>query len=240
MTPEVGQTYYRKGRSGQALVVRVLSVGEWVEYAVIHGPRRSLTAGTGRCKTKNFHDFAPTDERDDYSHLEGCKIEATFLVLDTRGEPILRCSRKRADFYLRKGFAQSVGEGVLQFTDDRTEKTLRALYADEFSAFFLAVKNDRCVCCGTPDNLTRHHVVPRRHLDRIPRPWRGCLSNVLFVCRVCHDRYEAVPEPDPECNGDWQGYARRWKQHFLDALSPRHMPAGWDIVSVTNLDAIRE
>jgi hypothetical protein len=238
MTPVVGQLYYRKGRSGQALVVRVLSVGEWVEYAVLHGPKRALTLGTGRCKTKNFTDWQRTDERADYSHLNGCKIEATFLVLDTHGQPILRCSGKRAGFYLRKGFARQVGDGVLQFTDDRTERRLRELYGGPFSEFFLAVKNDRCVSCGTPDNLSRHHVVPKRHLGKVPQPWRGCLSNVLFVCRACHDRYEAVPEPDPRCNGDWQGYVRRWKRHFLDTLQPRHMPDGWDIVSVSNLDAV--
>jgi hypothetical protein len=30
IVPEVGRLYYRKGKAGQALVVRLLSVGEWV------------------------------------------------------------------------------------------------------------------------------------------------------------------------------------------------------------------
>ena len=74
----------------------------------------------------------------------------------------MRCSRKRADFYLRKGHARQVEEGVLQFTDATTERTLRELYDGHFSGFSLAVKNDRCVCCGRSGRLTRHHVVPRR------------------------------------------------------------------------------
>jgi hypothetical protein len=238
MTPQVGKIYYRKGRSGHALVIRVVSVAEWVEYQILHGPRRARVAGSGRCKTKNFLGWEETGEREDYTHLDGCKIFPTFLVLDTQGTPILRCSEQRADFYLRKAYARLVREGVLQFTDDQTENRLRELYRGQFSEFFMAVKNDRCVCCGTATNLTRHHVLPRRHKKKIPQPWRGCLSNVLFLCWACHQRYEDTLEPDPECDGDWQAYARRWKQHFLDALHPQHMPAGWDIISVRNLDAV--
>src|SRR5262249_48928476 len=141
MTPEVGRTYYRKGKAGHALVVRVLSVSEWVEYEVVHGPRRALAVGSGRCKARNFGGWESVEGRGDYSHLDGCKLFATFLVLDTRGEPILRCSQMRAGFYLRKGFARPVRDGVLQFTDGRTERRLRELYGEEFSAFFLAVKN---------------------------------------------------------------------------------------------------
>jgi hypothetical protein len=63
---------------------------------------------------------------------------------------------------------------------------------------------------------------------------------VLFLCAACHRRYEAAPEPASAYAGDWQEYARRWKDHFLATLAPRHLPAGWDIVSVSNLDAVRE
>ncbi len=241
MTPAVGRTYYRKARSGQAFVVRVEAVGEWVEYRVLHGPRRAVGLGVGRCKAKNWAGWTETEPREGgYSRLDGCIRHETFVVQSTAGEPILRCSAKRAAFYLRKGHAVPAGEGVLRFTDARNEERLRELYDGAFSAFFMAVKNDRCVCCGTGDNLTRHHVVPRRHVARIPTPWRGCLSNVLFVCRWCHERYEAVPEPEVELGPDWREYARRWERHFREALSPRHMPEGWGIVSVTNLEAVRE
>ena len=238
MIPEVGQLYFRKGRSGQALVVRVVSVGEWLEYEIVHGPRRAMSLGTGRCKAKNFADWQPTEERDDYTHLDGCKIFRTFLILDTRGEPILRCSEKRAAFYQKKGYVRVIRDGVLQFTDDQTERRLRELYPGPFSDFFIAVKNDRCVSCGTAGNLTRHHVIPHRHKAKIPQPWRGCLSNVLFLCRTCHERYEVAPEPDPDLGDDWQDYAQRWKQHCIATLEPRHLPAGWDIVSVRNFDAV--
>mgnify|MGYP002778024684 CR=1 FL=1 len=230
MTPVVGGVYYRKARSGKAMVIRVEEVGEWIRYRVLHGPRRLTQQGISSCKRHNFIDWTPTDERDDYSSLDGCIIQDTFLVQDTAGQPLLRCSRKRAEFYRRKNLVIEIEPGVLRFTDPTTEIRLRSVYGAEFSAFFLAVKNDRCVGCGTPDNLTRHHVVPRRHKPRLPVEVRRRLSNVLFVCRDCHARYEETAEPDPPLE-DVQGYVLAWSEHFLRTLQPRYMPYGWSIFS---------
>jgi hypothetical protein len=239
--PEVGRVYARR-RSGKAEVVRVTAAaGEWAEFRYLHGPDRAMRVGTGRCKVKNFPaaGWEATEERADYSDLDGADRYDTVLVLDTAGEPILRCSRKRAAFYTRKGLAAEAGPGTLRFTDPRTERRLRTLYRGGFSAFFLAVKNDRCVCCGATADLTRHHVVPRRHKRNVPRPWRSCLSNVLFVCSACHRRYEEAREPEPGVTGgDWRGYVRAWRDHFVRVLGPRFLPDGWDIISVTDLSAV--
>lgn len=238
--PEIGRMYARR-RSGKAEVVRVGALsGEWVEYQFLHGPQRSMRAGSGRCKARNFAaaGWQPTPERTDYARLDGAATYDTFRVLDTSGEPLLRCSAKRAAFYLRKRFAREVEPGVLQFTDSQTEERLRALYAGGFTAFFMEVKNDRCCACGVTADLTRHHVVPKRHKRNVPRPWRSCLSNVLFVCGRCHRRYEESPEPELAAGGDWQAYVRAWKAHFLAVLAPRFVPPGWDIISVQNLDAV--
>jgi hypothetical protein len=177
------------------------------------------------------------EEQADYTHLDGARQFDTFLVLSTEGKPLLRCSQKRARFYLKKGFARPVEDGVLQFTDATTEKTLAELYSGEFSEFFLAVKNDICICCGRGNRLSRHHVVPKRHKRKVPLPWRNCLSNVLFVCLECHERYEKTPEPDLEIT-DWREYVHAWKDHFVRVMQPKFLPVGWDIVSVTNLDAV--
>jgi len=71
----------------------------------------------------------------------------------------------------------------------------------------------------------------------VPLPWRNCLSNVLFVCLDCHRKYEQTPEPDPACT-DWKDYVYAWKEHFIRVMAPRFLPAGWDIVSVTNLQGV--
>jgi hypothetical protein len=232
---------YARRRGGKAEVVRVVAVdGEWAEFRFLHGPTRALRAGVGRSKLKNFAaaGWLPTEERDDYAHLDGATKFDTYQVLDTKGEPILRCSARRAAFYLRKGFAKEREPGVLQFTDPQTEERLRVLYLGGFTEFFMEVKNDRCCACGATQDLTRHHVVPKRHKRKLPQPWRSCLSNVLFVCGACHRRYEQSPEPDVPLTDDWQAYARAWKDHFLAVLQPRFMPAGWDIVSVRNFEAL--
>jgi hypothetical protein len=241
MDPHVGQVYARR-RSGKAEVVRVTAVaGEWVEYRFLHGPERSMRLGAGRCKLKNFAStgFLPADERADYAHLDGATRFTTFRVLDTKGQPLLRCSARRAAFYLRKGFARQLAPGVLQFTDPQTEDRLRVLYAGGFTEFFMEVKNDRCAACGATSDLTRHHLVPKRHKRNVPQPWRSCLSNVLFVCGACHRKYEATPEPDVPCATNWQEYVRAWRDHFFAVLEPRFVPAGWDIISVSNLGAVR-
>lgn len=233
-----GQVWLRK-RSSVALVRRVRAVEDGkVHYEVLHGPASLRRKPLRSCNVRSFIQHArPIEEQPDYANLDGARQIATFLVLSTTGQPLLRCSEKRADFYLKKGFAQPVSEGILRFTDDTTEKTLRELYNGEFSEFFLAVKNDACVCCGRGDRLTRHHVVPQRHKAKVALPWRHCLSNVLFVCLACHERYEQTPEPDPDAT-DWRQYVYAWKGHFIGVMQPRFLPAGWDIVSVTNLEAV--
>ncbi len=240
MTPQVGHLYARR-RSGKAEVIRVTAVaGGWAEFQFLHGPTRSMRAGTGRCKELNFTaaGWAPTDACADYTHLDGATRFTTYRVLDTKGEPILRCSAKRAAFYLRKGYAQEVAPNVLRFNDPQTEERLRVLYRGGFTEFFMEVKNDRCVSCGATADLTRHHVVPKRHKKNVPQPWRSCLSNVLFVCGACHRRYEEAPEPDVPVTAEWQAYVRAWRDHFFAVLSPRFVPSGWDVVSVQNFDAV--
>ena len=235
---EPGQVWLRK-RASAALVRRVRAVeNAKVHYEVLHGPASCRRKPFGSCNVRSFVQHAQQiEEQPDYSHLDGAKQFDTFLVLSTQGEPLLRCSQKRAAFYLKKGFARLVQDGVLQFTDATTEKTLADLYLGEFSQFFLAVKNDACVCCGRGDRLSRHHVVPKRHKKKVPLPWRNCLSNVLFVCLDCHEKYEQTSEPDLAA-ADWREYVYAWKKHFLRVMRPKFLPAGWDIVSVTNLEAV--
>lgn len=161
---------------------------------------------------------------EDYHRLDGARCQATFIVQNVAGEPLFRCSERRARFYLRKGYAVRLDDRNLRLIDDTTEKKFAELYGERLGPFFMEVKNDRCVVCGTDHDLTRHHVVPRRHKRKLPETIRRRLSNVLFVCRECHDRYESqqlVSDTlDPHV----------WKQHFFETMRPQFLPNGWDIL----------
>jgi len=39
----------------------------------------------------------------------------------------------------------------------------------------------RCVACGTTDNLTKHHLIPRK------KGGKGKKNNTVKMCRDCHD-----------------------------------------------------
>ncbi len=175
-TLEVGKCYFRK----TGLTVHVRKVeridGDDVFYRVLYGSQLKRRTHN-RTRMRNFlrWSMGEVEELSDYSHLNGCKKFETFLVRNTQGEPILRCNEHKARFYLRKGYAREVEPGVLQFIDDMTEKRLEELYLGEFSLFFMAVKNDRCVVCGKDCMLTRHHVVPRGS-----KAW--CRSRTVRVC----------------------------------------------------------
>jgi 5-methylcytosine-specific restriction endonuclease McrA len=223
---EAGKKYYHK-QGPRGAVREVLRVADGrVEYRVLYGPSRERHA-QGTCKLRRFERWADGEfVGDDYTRLDGAVLHRTYLVLSTAGEPILRCSHRRAQFYLRKGHASVVADDTIQFTNDQTENKLRELYDGQFSEFFMAVKNDRCCVCGKDHDLTRHHVVPRRQKKLLPLELRSRLSNVLFLCTACHERYESAQlvsdSTDPYV----------WKDHFVETMQPRFLPAGWDIVSI--------
>ncbi len=168
MNLEVGKKYYHKrGLCGAVRQVLALHDGK-VDYQVLHGPARKRQP-TNTCSARKFAEWADGEfEGEDYHRLDGARLNGTYVVENVAGTPIFRCSSRRARFYLKKGYAVVVNDGTLRFTDDTTEKKLASLYDGPLSPFFMEVKNDRCVVCGKDHNLTRHHVVPRRHKRNLP------------------------------------------------------------------------
>jgi hypothetical protein len=233
MNVEPGKCYYRK--AGLTVSVRKVErvEGDVVSYRVLSGPQLKRR-DSNRTGLKKFARWATgeTEELEDYSHLGGCRRFDTFVVRDTQGRPFFRCTQRKANVYLRKGYAVEVEPGVLRMTTDHVEKRLHEVHDGQFSEFFMAVKNDRCVVCGAGQPLTRHHVVPRRVKGLVPRAVRARLSNVLFVCVGCHERYEQAPEPALEVGDDAVAFCRAWRDHFVAVLRPRFLPVGWEVVSV--------
>lgn len=234
--------YYHKN-GVIACVRKVIDIVDGrVNYIALHGPVvKKGFSNRFQTSLRGFKRWAQKEieELDDYRHLDGATIHPTFIVLDTKSNVIFRCSQKRAKFYLKKGYANLVNSDTIQLTNDVTEKRLSQLYDGEFSEFFTEIKNDHCVVCGCTGRLTRHHVVPQRHVGKIPFPWRNCISNVLFVCMDCHLVYESNIDDEPQLSlGDPFAFARAWKEHFIKIMQPKFMPKGWDIVSVKNVELL--
>jgi len=99
------------------------------------------------------------------------------------GEMMFRCSKYRFDWYVERGLA-------IVMEDKRA--TLTFLPAgDGDPEFMLLPRENKCVCCGTDEGLTSHHVVPRCFRIFMPSAYKdhNCYDIVL-LCRKCHDVYE--------------------------------------------------
>lgn len=224
MQIEAGKLYFKR-KHGHSTVRSVVSIdGDTVHYRVVYGPamKRQPTGSVPMKSFKKWTHAEYTGEEGEYHKLDGAKITETFVVQNVEGVPEFRCGLKRAKFYLRKGYAVEAGEGVIRLTSSVTVERFHQLY-ELLNPFFMAVKNDRCVCCGVDAPLTRHHVVPRRVLKSIPNKIKRRMSNILFVCVKCHTKYNendiTTDETDP----------RVWLSHFVKVMEPKYLPEGWDI-----------
>lgn len=57
--------------------------------------------------------------------------------------------------------------------------------------FYLQLLENICVGCGTEDQLSRHHVVPKCYQTHFPVEMKRHLSHdILPMCIECHDEYE--------------------------------------------------
>lgn len=234
-----GQCYYRK-QGCRGSVRKIISIRNGkVTYERLWGT--SLKVGKrGICSITTFRNWINGEivEMADYSMLDGCTLYPTYICLDTKGEAVFRCSTSRATFYLKRGYATQVAPDTIQFTTDDSPNKVRELYGDLTKfPFFMHPKNDKCVCCGATVNLTRHHIVPRRHKKRLPPNVTRFLSNVLFVCDGCHRRYERFSELEPHDGVDDPiAFCLAWRDHFISVMKPRFVPDGWDIFSRNPLD----
>src|ERR1019366_3685075 len=106
-------------------------------------------------------------------------------VLDPDGVVMFHCSRKRLNWYLSRDLADEVDPATIRlcFQPNGT--------GHQGDEYYLTQKENKCVVCGSGDNLTRHHVVPllyRRHFPHMVKS--HSYHDVLLLCGKCHDVYE--------------------------------------------------
>jgi hypothetical protein len=90
-----------------------------------------------------------------------------------------------------------INRGLAEWMDD-DQQSYRLLFVPNGKGkhdddYYLQNFQNQCVCCGSKDLLTRHHVVPSAFRRYFPVENKAhSFHDVLFVCGECHETYERV------------------------------------------------
>lgn len=246
MKIEVGKVYMKKDNF-LPTIKKVLKIEDgFVTFQALYGTKAFLRNPIRKQRLSTFvrkpgkefqsklKEIPEEADPKDYEKYAGSIIWKNYTVLKTTGEPMMKCFERKALHWLKKGYAKRINEDTVQFTVTFIEDKLAA-YHDFDNPFWMLEKNKQCAVCGNQRILTSHHIVPERHLDKIPLHIRQNLSNRLFICIDCHNKYEKnfwikglggdPIEPDFDLADP-----RNWERHFIEAMNPQYMPEGWSVI----------
>jgi hypothetical protein len=119
---------------------------------------------------------------------------ANVLLMGQEGKHLSTISYKKAKWYLSKNLAVEVPapapySRALQITFQHKQKS-------ESEKWDLVVSNNQCVICGTKDDLTLHHIVPRVIRRHFPFEVKGHSREwCALLCEPCHIHVELVSQP---------------------------------------------
>lgn len=112
------------------------------------------------------------------------------LILAPDDKPLCRTNQKKLNWYLNKNLAVVV-EGMDCPTIRLKFEPSGRKGADH--PYLIAKKENRCVCCASEDQITRHHVVPYGFRKFFPKELKEhMLHDVLPLCVECHEKYETI------------------------------------------------
>lgn len=228
-----GLCYTNSKKKQQILVRKVISIIDGkVNYQFLTGVLLKHGIKNNSSSLKSFANWATSEieELDDYSHLMGFAIQKNYIILNVAGEPFLKCQEKKVNFYLGKNLLKWINEDTLQFTTDEIEKKLFRVHKGKIPEYFMTDKNECCVVCGGTTYMTKHHVIPRKDLKYYPEEVKTNLSNLLAVCRKCHDEYERIKEGF-EVSEYILESALKWMNHFIKSMQPKFLPQGWHVIN---------
>jgi hypothetical protein len=120
-------------------------------------------------------------KRDNY---ENC------MMLHPSGEPMFRCLKKTIDWYTSRNLAKILPD------DTRADVVAQFTFEPKGTGhagdnFFLIVRKNECVVCGTSEKLTRHHIMPHCYIKFFPLELRRNNSyDVMTLCVEHHHEYE--------------------------------------------------
>jgi len=109
-------------------------------------------------------------------------------VFHPNGKHMFTTSKRKADWYLKKNAAVEVGLNEIQLI-----KLPKGEGFADNEIFGLLPRVNRCVVCGSPDNLQRHHVVPYHYRKFMPIDYKSRNHHdVVLICRKHHEEYEMI------------------------------------------------
>ncbi len=110
-------------------------------------------------------------------------------ILAPDGELMCLVGEKKARWYLDRGLGQQIKKDPLTVVL-RFEPQGRGHAGDRF---YTRPRPNLCAGCGTAEDLTLHHVVPRAYRRYFPEEFKShSCHDLLPLCVACHDRYEAA------------------------------------------------
>ena len=124
------------------------------------------------------------------------QIYGNIKVLSPDGNPMFLCGNEKAEWYLSRGLAKIISEDSEKKTIQLTFQPKGVGHANDLDKeFFLSKKEERCVVCGSEEELTKHHCVPYLFRSAWSKTEEGkqvnhTMHDVLLVCIHCHKKYE--------------------------------------------------
>lgn len=118
------------------------------------------------------------------------KIYDNCKMLSPEGQFMAHCSKKRMNWYLKRGLAESVNETTFKLTFEP-----KGVGNAEDVEYQLEKRQNKCIVCGALERLTLHHIVPFCYRKHFPNEYKSRNSfDVVCMCHKCHDEYERVAQ----------------------------------------------
>ena len=109
------------------------------------------------------------------------------ICVDRSGKEMFRCAERKMNWYLTRGLAEKIGDNPPLF---------KLLFdpkgpGHHGDGFFLQDRENKCVVCGSLEELTKHHVVPYCYRRFFPKVYnRYGTYDVMMLCESDHVSYE--------------------------------------------------
>src|SRR3989338_4946539 len=122
------------------------------------------------------------------NHKKSPDYYENYSVLSTNGIVLFRTNEEKITWYVRNNLAR-----ILESDKQTVQLTFKPKGNGSVGdPYLLDEKLNQCVCCGTREKLTSHHIIPRRyirHFSKEIRDLAGAYDNML-LCTHDHFAYE--------------------------------------------------